>query len=165
MVVCAAVIALAAGGAGVFGGLGSIFGSSGPSLQVAKAGPPAADIVAAPTAATRLASRPSELGSTPRNRRNPGGRRPSASPRTPTQAPPAAGVPPTTGPVNPAPGIPSPPAPPAPAPAPAPVVTTVGGAIKQLTGNAPPEAKPLTKPIDDAVDVLVQTCTALPVCP
>src|SRR3954454_3087085 len=55
IVACAAVIALAAGGGNVFGGLGGLFGAGGSSLELARAGAPAADIVAAPTAAQQAA--------------------------------------------------------------------------------------------------------------
>src|SRR5437764_3271577 len=59
MVVAAAMVAFAAGGNGVLGGFGGLFGSAGQTpLQVARAtgvGAPAA-IVASPTAAQRLAA-------------------------------------------------------------------------------------------------------------
>jgi hypothetical protein len=37
--------------------------------------------------------------------------------------------------------------------------------VKSVTKQLPPDAQPLTQPIDDAVDTLVQGCGALPVCP
>jgi hypothetical protein len=152
------VIAFAAGGGGVFGGLGSLFGRNGASLQVAQAAAPDSDIVAAPTAAERRATL------TPV--RAPARREPRRTPsRVPSRTPPAPviGLPPSgPAPVNPAPTVP---APPAPAPPPAPVVTAVGQAVKDVTSQAPPDAQPITKPIDVAVDRLVQTCASLPVCP
>ena len=165
MVACAAVIAFAAGSEGVFGGLGSLLGRDGASLEVAKTSVPDSDIVAAPTAAERAALRrriaPTPTERTKRNGSQPGQRRPAT--------PPAPGVPPTLQPpTNPVPVLPPPPTtPPAPQPQPqpSPVVTTVGETVKQVTSQAPPEAKPITKPIDDAVDTLVQTCASLPVCP
>ncbi len=163
IVACAAVIAFAAGGSGVFGGLGSLFGSRGESLQVAETGAGAADIVAAPSAAERkAASAPQRTTSGGRNPVQP--RRHASRPAPPTTGAPApvSSPSPTPSPLNPAPSLP---APPAPTPAPSPVVRTVGETVKQLTAQAPPQAQPVTKPIDDAVDRIVQTCATLPVCP
>jgi hypothetical protein len=44
-------------------------------------------------------------------------------------------------------------------------VTTIGEAVKQVASQAPPETQPLTKPLNDAVDTLVQACRGLPICP
>jgi hypothetical protein len=167
IVICAAVIAFAAGGAGVFGGLGSLLGRSGASLQVAKHSTSAADIVAAPTAADRAAALRTfarapglQGGQSPRR----GSRAPSSpAPRSPSAGPTPA-IPPLSPAPNPPPTVP-PPSPPAPPPGSGQVVTTLGEAVKQVTSQAPPETRPLTKPLNDAVDTLVQACRGLPACP
>jgi hypothetical protein len=164
---CVAVIAFAAGGPGVFGGLSSLLGRDGASLEIAKHAPSAADILAAPTAADRAAAL---LSLTRPPRRNGG----SGSPRSRSRAPsppaprspssrPTPAIPPLAPAPNPSPSLPPPS--PAPSPGSGQVVTTVGEAVKQVTSKAPPETQPLTKPLNDAVDTLVQACRGLPVCP
>jgi hypothetical protein len=164
---CVAAIALAVGGPGVFGGLGSLLGRDGASLEIAKHTPSAADIVAAPTAADRAAA----LRSLTRPRRRDAG---SGSPRSRSRAPsspapraPSSGPTPAIPPLAPGPSpSPSPPPPPAaPSPGSGQVVATLGEAVKQVTSQAPPAAEPLTKPLNDAIDTLVQACRGLPACP
>jgi hypothetical protein len=58
-----------------------------------------------------------------------------------------------------------PPAPPAPAPGAGQVVSTVGQTVKDVTKQVPPPLQPLTGPLGQAVDTIVQTCRGLPVCP
>ena len=41
----------------------------------------------------------------------------------------------------------------------------VAGAGKGVLDAAPPEARPITEPIKQALDGLVKTCSGLPVCP
>jgi len=162
IVACAAVIALAAGGGNVLGGLGGLFGTSGTSLEVAKAGAPSADIVASPTAAQRAAllrlniRARQPLGAPHTRAHRPNRSRPQQPPRQPVAPQPA-----------PAPSrpIPSVPAPPAPAPGGGQVTSTVGQTVKQVTSTAPPPLQPITKQLDNAVDTLVTTCGSLPVCP
>jgi antitoxin (DNA-binding transcriptional repressor) of toxin-antitoxin stability system len=162
LVACAAVIAFAAGGGGVFGGLGGLFGRDGQSLEVARSGSPAADIVAAPTAAVRRrASNRAVIGhrteAAPRQQRRQGtGLQRSVPPRLSPSVPPS-GSPPVLPPG----------APPAPAPAPGggQATGTAGGAVKQVTNQAPPPLQPLTQPAADAVDMIVKTCQAAPLCP
>jgi hypothetical protein len=166
LVACAVVIALAAGGAGVIGGLGGLLGRDGSSLEVAKAPTPAADIVAAPIASTRLATARA-LAPTAAPRRRSTRTPPSAPQHRPSTTPaPGNSIPPAApAPQAPAPQLPPTPAPPAPAPGNGQAVSALGQAVKDLVAQAPPQAQPLTKPIADAVDTLVATCRGLPVCP
>jgi hypothetical protein len=164
---CVAAIALAAAGPGVFGGLGSLFGQDGASLEIAKQAPSAADILAAPTAADRAAV----VRAVTRPPRRDGG---AGSPRSGSRAPsspaprsrssgPAPALPPLAPGPNPAPSLPPPS--PAPSPGSGQVVATLGDAVKEVTSQAPPETQPLAKPLTDAVDTLVQACRGLPACP
>jgi hypothetical protein len=164
---CVAAITFVAGGPGAFGGLGSLLGRDGASLEIAKHVPSGSDIVAAPTAVDRAAA----LRSLTRpSRRDGGAGSPRSGSRTPSSRaprPPSGGVTPAIPPLTPGPS-PSPSLPP-PAPAPSPgggqVVTTLAEAVKQVTSRTPPETQPLTKPLNEAVDTLVQACRGLPVCP
>jgi hypothetical protein len=167
IVTCAAVIALAAGGAGVFGGLGSLLGRSGTSLEIATHNTSAADIVAAPTAAERAVEPRTVTRSPAGNGRPQSPRRGSQAPSTPpgptTPGSSTPAIPPVAPSPNPAPSLPPPG--PAPSPGSGQVIATLGDALKQVTSQAPPEARPLTQPLNDAVDTLVQTCRGLPACP
>lgn len=167
IVACAAVIALAAGGGSVFGGLGGLFGARGSSLQVAKDDAPAADIVASPTAAEQVAALRARIAPTRtlvilRSHRRAATHRERSAPRPVNPGAPLAPAP------SPAPG-PTPTPVPQPAPAPSPgggqVVTTVGNTVRQVTNALPPQTQPLTQPVNDAVDTLEQVCQGLPVCP
>jgi hypothetical protein len=163
VVACAAVIALAAGGSGVFGGLGSLLGRNGSSLEVAKAPAPPADIVAAPTASERAgALHRRGPATTPRK---PSTRHPrSSAPRRPATKPaPGTGIPPATPPTTPLPTLPPPP--PSPAPGTGQAVSALGESVKEIVDRAPPQTQPITKPVDDAVDTLMAACQGLPVCP
>jgi hypothetical protein len=160
IVACAAVIAFAAGGGNVFGGLGSLFGGQGHSLQVAKAAAPASDIVAEPagTVAPRHAAGVvvrRQVGGAPRKppRLRARGREPQRPPQSSTPAP--------------HPAQPVPPLPPVPAPSPGggQVVHTVAETVKQVASQLPPQVQPLTQTIDQAVDKVEQACHGLPACP
>jgi hypothetical protein len=165
IVACAAVVALAAGGGTVFGGLGGLFGSSAPALQVARGETSAAaDIVAAPNAADRAAARRraalNELSRRTETRSRPHTRRVGTPPPRSTQ--PVA--------LSPSPSpVPAPPSPAPPTPVPSPgggqVIMTVSETVKQVTNQAPPQLQPIAQPINDTVDTLVQTCQGLPICP
>jgi hypothetical protein len=162
IVACAAIVAFAAGGGSVFGGLGGLFGSPGKSLQVAGADAPAADIVAAPPIATSAVALGHGLV-TPRG----GGRRvraahPKHSPRT-TPPSPLPVLQPAPNPVPPSP-VPAPP-PPGPSPGSGQVTHTVGDTVKQVTSQAPPPLQPVTQQVNNTVDTLEQACSGLPVCP
>lgn len=168
MVACAAVVALAAGGSGVFGGLSGIFGGDGESLQVATTDRADRGIVAAPTAAERAGVMRALRGrslerldeerrdATPRSRRSPE----DGSPPALTVPPQGGAVPPPTG------DSPTPPAPPsAPAPGGGQVVTLVGETVNEVTARLPAETQPLIQPVTTAVTTLVETCRSLPICP
>lgn len=163
---CVGAIGLAAGGPGVFGGLGSLLGRDGASLEIAKHVPSAADILAAPTAADRAAALRSVTPPPRRDGAEPP-RSESRSPSSPAPRAPSDNRTPAIPPLAPGPS-PSPPLP-LPAPAPSPgggqVATMLGEAVKHATSQAPPETQPLTKPLNDAVDTLVQACLGLPGCP
>jgi hypothetical protein len=165
LVACAAVIALAAGGTSVFGGIGSLFGKSGDSLQVANAGNARADIVAAPATPTP-AARPAPIAvrTAPPARRHVNNRKRDA-PRAvrPKRSSPAAGEPAPAAPPAPTPALPAPP--PAPRPGGGQVASTIAETVKQVASQAPPQVSPITKQVDDVVDALVQTCQGLPACP
>lgn len=161
MVACAAVVAFAIGGGGVFGGLGGLFGGAGRSLQVAKASSPAADIVAGPPAVRRAAVIPTRphggaLGhQVPQRGSAPAHQGPAL---TPAPAPPP--VPSAPPPVQ----VP-PPGPPVPSPGGGQAIGAVGNGVTQVTAQAPPQAQPIVQPVNDVVDTLVQTCQGLPACP
>jgi hypothetical protein len=167
IVACAAVVALAAGGGTLFGGLGGLFGAGGSSLQVARDAAPQSDLVAAPTAAERSAlarhrtiafeRRAAHRRQTVRGH----GRTRSKPPRKAPGAPPPAGGNPAPAPV---PSLPPPPQP-APSPGGGQVATTVAQTVQQIASQAPPAVQPITDPIADAVGTLVQTCVTLPACP
>jgi hypothetical protein len=156
IVACAAVVAFAVGGGGVFGGLGSLFGRNGQSLEVAKAVSPRADIVAAPTAAERTAAVPALA--------NPAPRRPTSNRRrrSGSALPPRASNP-APAPSRPLPG--QPPVLPPPAPGGGQTVGAAGETVKQVADQAPPPLHPVMQPVGGAVDTVVQTCRGLPVCP
>ena len=157
MVVAAAIVAFAAGGNGVLGGFGGLFGSGAqPALDVARAtgvGAPAA-IVASPTAAQRLAAlqRAGSPNAGVRGHRRNAHRhafRPRSTPhRSPT-------------------GRPQPSLPPTPPPPPqkGQTVSKAGDTAKQVTSQAPPQLQPVTDPANSTIDTVEQTCRGLPVCP
>ena len=154
MVVAAAIVAFAAGGNGVLGGFGGLFGSGAqPALDVARAtgvGAPAA-IVASPTAAQRLAALQRAGSPNPGVRAH---RRHAFRPRsTPHRSP--------TG--RPQPSLP--PTPPAPQPQKGQTVSKAGDMAKQVTSQAPPQLQPVTDPANSTIDTVEQTCRGLPVCP
>lgn len=159
MLVAAAIIAFAAGGNGVFGGFGGLFGSAGQSaLDVARGSDPvnASAIVASPTAAQRLAASLHGTSTHPGTRAH----RHAASRR---------GARPRTGPHRGSTGLPQPTLPRTP-PAPPPpqkgqTVKTGADTITQVTNQAPPQVHPVTDPVNGAVGTVVQTCTGLPACP
>jgi hypothetical protein len=156
IVACAAVVAFAVGGGGVFGGLGSLFGRNGRSLEVAKAASPRADIVAAPPAAEHAAAVPALAQPAPRTPATDRRRR-SGSARPPRASNPA-----------PAPPQPSPgrqPVLPTPAPGGGQTVGAGGETVKQVADQAPPPLQPAMQPVGGAVDTVVETCRGLPVCP
>ena len=151
----AVAVAMTAALGGSVLGLGSLFGGDDDTAR------PHVTAALAPAAGSGLEASGVQRAarSTPRRR----SRTPSRRDRRPSGPGPAAPV----APAPPAGTPPAPGAPPAlpPPPPPGSVTTTLADAGKQLLDAAPPEARPLTAPVEQALDGLVKTCSGLPVCP
>jgi hypothetical protein len=153
----AALLVTTAGGGGLRGALGPLFGyHSGHAARATTANPrdPSVAVSALPLRLPRTARAQARA---PAGRHDSRGHRQGRSrqPRSPSRAPAPA--------TSPVPGVPAPPPPTPPPPSPSPgIVERAANAIDQVAPALPPPAQPL---VHEAVGVVGQACGLLGRCP